>query len=352
MAQNGDAVKKGQPLVRIRPPGARAQVSQAQSSLAAARAGLEQSRAEERELAAEYERQRTLGDRGLVPRSVVDSLRAQLEAARAASASARAQVAVADAAVSEQREIEAQTIVRAPISGRIGQRNAEVGMVVDTQTALFTIGQLDEMRVEVPVTQDIVARIEVGQRVELSAGGSGEPIEAKVSRLSPFLESGSFSAEVEIDVPNDRGALVPGMFVTVDIFYGESAPTTLVPTSALYESDATGERGVFVASTAPAAQPASMRGDRGHPDPVRVVFRRVEIVAEAAQTAGVVGVKPGERVVVIGQHLLAANRASDGAADARLRAMDWDEILKLQRLQREDLLREFLERQQRAGTGE
>jgi hypothetical protein len=140
------------------------------------------------------------------------------------------------------------------------------------------------------------------------------------------------------------------MFVTVDIFYGESEATTLVPMSALYENDATGERGVFVAADAPAAKAASTAGAR--PDPVTVAFRRVEIVAEAAQTAGVGGVKPGDWVVVIGQHLLAANRTPDGAAEARLRAMDWDEILKLQRLQREDLLREFLERQPRAGTGE
>jgi multidrug efflux pump subunit AcrA (membrane-fusion protein) len=157
---------------------------------------------------------------------------------------------------------------------------------------------------------------------------------------------------VEIDVPNDAGLLVPGMFVTVDIFYGESARSTLVPTSALYDNPATGQQGVFVApgrAPAPAAaRPAAGGGGEGgdaRPAPVRVEFRPIEVVAAAAQTVGVKGVQPGDWVVVVGQHLL----ANQPEPEARLRTIEWDRILELQQLQRQDLLREFMERQQRAG---
>ncbi len=346
MAQNGDAVTKGDPLVRIQTPRTRSQLTQARSSLDAMRAELMQAEARYRELAADYERSASLGKRGLVPLNTVDSLRAQTEAARAAVASARAQVQVAQGSVAEQAEVQAQTIVRAPITGRVGQRNVEVGMRVDTQSPLFIIGRLENMRVEVPVTQDVLGRIREGQRAELSIRRDLDPIVARVSRISPFLEPGSFSAEVEIDVPNDAGALVPGMFVTADIFYGESARTTLVPTSALYDNPATGEQGVFVASEPPGSVPAGQTGaDSGRPAPVPVQFRRIDVVAEAPQTAGVQGVRPGEWVVVVGQHLLAAQVDPE----ARLRGIEWDRILELQQLQRQDLLREFMERQQRTG---
>ena len=353
MAQNGDAVKKGDPLVRIQAAGSRAQLTQSQSALEAARAALRQAEARYGELAAEYERQLALGKRGLVPVNTVESLRAQVDAARAGAASARAQVGVAAATVSEQHEVQAQSVVRAPISGRVGQRNVEVGMRVDPQTPLFIIGRLQNMRVEVPVTQDILTRIREGQRVELRVGNeSPTPIEAAVSRVSPFLEPGSFSAEVEVDLPNDAGSLVPGMFVTVDIFYGESAPATLIPASALYEHPATGERGVFVTATAPVSETSTegSAANSARPAPVAVPFRRLGIVAEAAQTVGVEGLEPGEWVVVVGQHLLSA-QPGEGAPQARVRPMEWARIMELQTLQRSDLLRQFMQRQQQTGSG-
>jgi hypothetical protein len=144
------------------------------------------------------------------------------------------------------------------------------------------------------------------------------------------------------------------MFVTVDIYYGESEATTLVPASALYEEPSSGVRGVFVASAPPAELPAAGAWKDGEmlPAPVPVPFRQVDVVAEAAQTVGVSGLKPGEWVVVIGQHLLAAQAGRSANPEARLRRMSWEKILELQHLQREDLLEEYLKRQPRLGSEE
>jgi HlyD family secretion protein len=350
-AQNGDTVKKGDPLVRIRAAGTRPQLQQARSNLQVAEAELKQSEARLQELTTQLQRMLILGDKGLLPRDTVDTQRAQVEAAKADVARAKAQVSVATAAIAERSELQDQTIVRAPISGRVGQRNVEVGMRVDPQTAVFIIGRLENMRVEVPVTQNILTHLSEGQRAELRVSAQSEPIVAKVSRISPFLEPGSYSAEVEIDVPNHAGAFIPGMFVTVDIFYGESEQATLVPVSALYDDPRTGTLGVFVASQAPPPASAGDAEDDGtragpQPEPVDVPFRPVDVRAEGAQTVGVSGVEPGEWVVVVGQHLL-SNQARDNAPRARLRAIEWDRILELQGMQRQDLLQQFMERQQR-----
>jgi RND family efflux transporter MFP subunit len=290
-----------------------------------------------------------LAERGLISRVDLDTQRTRAETARAALAGAEAQVALAEATVAERTEVRDQTIVRAPISGRVGQRNAEVGMRVDPQTPLFVIGRLQNMRVEVPVTQEILAGIRVGQPVEVRPGGrEGAPIAAQVSRISPFLQQASLSAEVEIDVPNDGGRLVPGMFVTVDVAYGESEEATIVPASALHTHPVTGERGVYVSSVEPAAVNASTADEEGgglSPEPVSLAFRPVEVVAEGAQTTGIDGVEPGEWVVVVGQHLLSA-QTGDSAPQARIRVIAWDRILDLQTLQREDVLRQFMDRQQ------
>jgi RND family efflux transporter MFP subunit len=346
---NGDDVRQGEPLVRLRPTGAQSQLRQAQSGLNSARADVEQARATLREAETQLTRVQMLAERGLISRVDLDTQRTRAETARAALARAEAQVALAEATVTERTEVRDQTIVRAPISGRIGQRNAEVGMRVDPQTPLFVIGRLQDMRVEVPVTQEILAGIRVGQPVEIRPGGRpGAPIAAQVSRISPFLQQASLSAEVEIDVPNDGGRLVPGMFVTVDVAYGESERAAIVPASAVHTHPVTGERGVYVSGVEPAAVNATTADEEGgglSPEPVSFAFRPVELVAEGAQTMGIGGVAPGEWVVVVGQHLLSA-QTGGSAPQARIRIIEWDRVIDLQGLQRQDVLRQFMERQQ------
>jgi RND family efflux transporter MFP subunit len=346
---NGDDVRRGDPLVRLRPTGAQSQLRQAQSGLTSARADVELARATLREAETQLTRLQNLAERGLISRVELDTQRTRAETARAALARAEAQVALADATVAERTEVRDQTIVRAPISGRVGQRNAEVGMRVDPQMPIFVIGRLQNMRVEVPVTQEILSGVRVGQPVEIRPGGrQGAPIAAQVSRISPFLQEASLSAEVEIDVPNDGGRLVPGMFVTVDLAYGESERAAIVPASALHTHPVTGERGVYVSSVEPAAVNASTADEEGgglSPEPVSLVFRPIDIVAEGAQTSGIDGVEPGAWVVVVGQHLLSA-QTGGSAPQARIRVIDWERIIELQELQRPDVLRQFMDRQQ------
>ena len=353
--QNGDAVRRGDPLVRIRVTGSQSQEEQAQSAIVGARAEVRQAEATLKEAQTQFDRIAVLAERGLVSASEADTQRAQVETARATLARVRAGVAVAEATLAERKEASGQAIVRAPITGRVGQRNVEVGMRVDTQTPLFVIGRLERMRVEVPVTQESLSRVRVGQSVEIRPGGaSAAPISAQVSRISPFLEETSLSAEVEIDVPNAAGVLVPGMFVTVDLFYGESERATLVPTSALHTDVVSGERGVFVTSATPASVQAGHPDDAGgglSDEPVSIPFRPVTVVAEGGQTVAIEGIAPGSWVVAVGQHLLAAQEAGS-APQARIRLIAWDRILELQRLQRGDLLEDFMERQQQLSPPE
>jgi RND family efflux transporter MFP subunit len=354
LAQNGDAVRRGQPLVRIRASGSRAQLDQAQSSLAAARADVRRAESRLQELERQLDRFHLLIERGILSRSELDAQQGLVDTARAEVTRARAQAGAAQAGVAERQESQDQTLVRAPISGRIGQRNVEVGMLVNPQMPLFVIGRLENMRVEVPVSQEILTRVREGQPVEIRVGGDdAEAIEARVSRISPFLQQGSFSAEVEIDVPNHAGSLIPGMFATVDVFYGRSEEATLVPTSALHDHPTTGEQGVFVTAVDPEAVHAGeldqARGGVSE-QTVEIRFRPVEIVAQGAQTVGVEGVQPREWVVVVGQHLL-SGQGGGRVPQAHIRVVEWDRILSLQGLQRDDLLRQFMEKQQRLAAG-
>ncbi len=349
LVENGEAVREGQPLVYLKSETPQAQLGQAQASLQAAEAQAQQAQANLQELEAQFERTQALAQDSLVSQQELETQQAQLDAARASYQQAQAQVQAARAQTSERQESVSQTVVRAPINGRVGQRDVEVGMRVDGQTRLYTMGRLEEVRVEVPVTQDIIGRLQEGQTVELTAESLPDTvITAEISRISPFLEEGSFSAEAEIDAPNQGGLLRPGMFVTADVFYGESQRATLLPRSALYENPATGQSGIYVApSLGSEVQPEEPGEDGKAPltPPVPTRFQSVEVLAEGSQLVGVRGVERGAWVVVVGQHLLSGGE--DGPAEARVRPVSWSRIVDLQRLQRQDLLKQFMDKQQR-----
>ena len=138
------------------------------------------------------------------------------------------------------------------------------------------------------------------------------------------------------------------MFVTVDIYYGESESATLIPLSALYENPMTGVTGVYKSSDSLNQEPvAVIKGDQKTllTDPVPFEFVPVNVIARGRMDAGVSGVDPGNWVITIGQDLLGGE-----AGDARVRKVDWDRVEHLQNLQRQDLMLEIINRKQESSS--
>jgi RND family efflux transporter MFP subunit len=341
LVENGETVRAGQPVIRLRDTELRERLKQARASHRIAEAELRRAEAGSREVLAELERVRSLAERGLASRSELDTAEARAESAEAEVQLARARVEQALASAEEEEANLARTVLRAPIAGHVGDRDAEVGMLATPGSRLFTLGQLDSVRVEVILTDRMLAFLEEGQRAEVSTPEA--TASARLSRISPFLHPVSHSTEAEIDLVNPGGLLKPGMFVTVDVFYGESEQATLVPLSALYENPATGAVGVFVTGATLDQEPVDVVDPERPPAftvPVPFEFVRTELVAQGRMEAAVRGVDPDTWVVTLGQNLLGG-----GEAEARVRPVQWARVERLQRLQREDLMQSVVERQ-------
>ncbi len=345
--QNGDFVEKGDPIVSLQDNQYREQVQQARANLRINEARLKQAQARYNELEAQYKRTKQLSDQQLSSELEMETLQAQMSSAEADVDLAEAQLEQAQSSLQEQQDMLSKTVIKAPISGTVGQRNAETGMQVSSSTQLYTIGDLDNLRVEVVLTDQMLDNIEVGQTVRIYTGtnvNNSDFIEAELSRISPFLNNVTRSTEGEIDVQNTGNKLRPGMFVPVDILYGQSERATLVPTSAIYTDPNSGEEGVFVAtSLGSEIQPAEqVNADNPPPltEPTDVQFKPVDVIAEGRMEVGIEGIEPGNWVVTVGQDLL-----SSGRQQARVRTSSWERILALQGLQRQDLLQQVLDRQ-------
>jgi len=350
-AQTGDYVQEGEVLVRLKDDTYRERVRQAEASLDIARADAKSARAELDGLRSRLERTERLAEQDFESRQELETLRSQVEGAEAALERAKAEVQQAEATLDERQADLRRTVVRAPISGSVGDRNVEVGQRVGSGTQLYTMGDLDTVKVRVQVTDKMYGRIQEGQTARIYVPPKDTTLQATVTRMSPFLSNESYSAEAEIVVPNEEQTLTPGMFVEVDVAYGESEQATIVPLSAIYQDPTTGTRGVFVAPTLGSEisveTPDSYDADNPPPltQPTPTTFRDVEILAEGAQTAGVRGIQPGDWVVTVGQNLISST--SEERVDARVRPMTWSRLLSLQRLQDTDLLYDIFERQQR-----
>jgi len=354
LAQSGDFVERGQPLVRLRDRTYREQVRQAEANVSIQRAQVRQAQAQLSELQSELRRIEQLADREFSSRQQLEALQAQVEGAEADVAAAEAQVEQAESTLSERQADLAQTVVRSPVTGRIGRRDVEIGQRVDGSSRLFDVGDLSFVRVRVSLTDEMLSRIQEGQTAQITSEMLPDTtITAQVSRISPFLDENSFSTDAEIDIPNEGNLLRPGMFVNVAVLYGESQQATLIPNSALYEDPGTGAVGVFLASSlGTEIEPDEPRD--GFPteltEPTPVSFQEVDVIAEGRAATGIRGVGQNAWVVALGHDLL--NMNLDEAVDARTRALSWERVLGLQELEERDMLIEFMERQQRMAEAE
>lgn len=355
LVNNGDKVIKGQHLIRLRDTEATEQLNQAEANLRIANAQVDQAQARLNQLENQLRRVTQLAERNLQSQSELEELQAEATSARASYNLSVAQEAQSQSVVEERRNTLSKMVIKAPISGVVGERNAEIGQFVSAGTRVFTIGDLSSMKVEVSLTEGMLSRINEGMRVQLTTPIQADTVMfANVTRISPFLNPVSHTAIAEIEITNEGGLLRPGMYVSADIFYGDSDQATLVPNNAIYRHPREGFEGIFVTpslglelnfatddgdgSDGTIADGSSGTAGSGQTPqivgPTAVEFRRIEVVARGREITAVRGIDPGTHIVTFGHNLLV-----DGGKTTRVKMVEWDHILDLQQMQSRDLIK-------------
>jgi len=336
--ENGDDVKIGDPLVRLRDSEFSERYQQALSGLEVSKAQTQQARAELELIRSQLQRTESLVARNLENNVTLETVRSQMAITQANLDLRVAQENQAKS-VADERYLQLQNAtIRSPISGTVGQRNAEIGQLASPSQRLFIVGELSEMRIELMLSDRMLDHIGIGVPVNIySTSWEDKVLSSSISRISPFLDATTMRTQAFVEMGNDQSLLRPGMFVTVDIRYGESDESVLIPNSALYRDPRTGIEGIYiVAQTSnagaqlPPQQEAEGLGILSSPQPVS--FVPVEIVATGRMATAVKGVRAGDMVVTVGQNLL-----QSGAQQVRARLLPWNSMLDLQQLQSEDM---------------
>ena len=126
--------------------------------------------------------------------------------------------------------------VYAPASGVVTERKAFPGMRVTPETDLYTLADLSPIWVEADVFESDLPSIRVGTPAEVILPG-GEVRGARVAYINPFVDPGSRTAQVRLELPNPDLSLKPGMFVSVTL-QSAKAPQLVIPRDAVLDTGA------------------------------------------------------------------------------------------------------------------
>jgi RND family efflux transporter MFP subunit len=136
-----------------------------------------------------------------------------LEQAKNAVANAEAQLAAARArekSVWQQRD---DTTIRAPFSGVVSDRPANLGDVITPGTALLTIIDPSSLRLEALVPSDDIASVRRGAPVHFTIRGvPGRAVTGTVDRISPTADPVTRQVALFVTLPNVDGRLIAGLF--------------------------------------------------------------------------------------------------------------------------------------------
>jgi RND family efflux transporter MFP subunit len=167
----------------------------------------------------------------------IDIARAAVNTARSNVNQARAAVATAETQVDQARKAITDTIVYAPISGYVAERNSDLGEYITPNTPnskVATIVRTAVLRLRIDIPEQSIGKVSVGQGI--SAQVSAYPdrnFAGTIVRILPSLNTTSRTLTVEAEVENVNGLLKPGQFATVRITQSKPEPAVMIPTSAV-----------------------------------------------------------------------------------------------------------------------
>ena len=141
-----------------------------------------------------------------------------LDEKRSGEVQATANLAAADANVERLRQLEGFKRVVAPFAGVITRRNVDVGDLIEAGggagRVLFTLTQTDPLRVYIYLPQAYSQLVKPGQEVSITqAELRGQVFRGTVARTAGSIDAATRTMQVEIQLPNRDGVLLPGAYV-------------------------------------------------------------------------------------------------------------------------------------------
>ncbi len=166
-------------------------------------------------------------DRARELRARATNSQADLDAATAAFRQAGGEVAAIKAAI-------AKKTIRAPFAGRLGIRQANLGQLLRTGSAIVALETEDPIYLNFTLPQQNAREVAVGHRVRVTTDAyPGAAFDGEISAINPGIDAATRALQVQATFHNPDGRLRSGMFASVEVLLPEAEKVVYVPLSAL-----------------------------------------------------------------------------------------------------------------------
>lgn len=217
-------VKKGELIAEIDKVLLQSELTSAEANVNSAKASYEYAKTN-------YERDKSLHDKKLISDYEFDTTRRDYEVAKTSY-----EKSVADRVKAAKNLNYAE--IYSPIDGVVVSRDVEVGQtVVSNMTVanLFTIADLDHMRVVANVDEADIGQVKEGQKVTFTVDAYPDEVfhgTVTQKRISPTTESNVVTYEVLVSADNEEHKLIPGLTANLTIYALDEPDVVLVPSKA------------------------------------------------------------------------------------------------------------------------
>jgi multidrug efflux pump subunit AcrA (membrane-fusion protein) len=180
--------------------------------------------------------------------------------------------------------------IRSPINGVVTDRSLYPGEMAAAGTPLLTVMDTSSVIARAHIPQDQAALLKLGDKATITVPGEEEPIEGKVTVVSPALDPNSTTVEVWVKAENPKGRLRPGTSVKISML-ARAVPNSLVIPAAAVLTSPDGSTYVMIAGS----------DNKAHQKTVKTGIRQGD------QVQILDGLADGERVIASGAYGLPDN---------------------------------------------
>jgi RND family efflux transporter MFP subunit len=251
----GSVLRDGQIIATLENADYEAQAAQAKASVATARAELVEARAASEVAAREADRLRDMRRENveLVSEQDLDNVEGRATQAAARNEAAQARLAAAEASLRFALANLENTVIRAPFSGTVLRKEAEIGEVVApsvggglTRGAVVTMADLTTLEVEVDVNEAYIARVEKGGPAKITLDAYPDTaFRGEVRQVVPTADRQRATVQVKVSILDRDPRILPEMGARVDFLEDSTAArgdTGTVPRAAAFRVPATAVR--------------------------------------------------------------------------------------------------------------
>jgi HlyD family secretion protein len=229
----GSFVKSGDVIARLENADYEAQLTQAQADLAAARAQHIEAEADRDQLQREARRVQDIRAQNaqLVSQQDVDAAESRAAQADARARAAAARIDAAEAGLRFARASLENTWIRAPFTGTVLRKEAEVGEVVApsvggglTRGAVVTMADLSTLEVEVDVNEAYIGRVRHDQLAKITLDAYPDTsFRGRVRQVVPTADRQRATVQVKVSILDHDSRILPEMGARVDFLEAERA---------------------------------------------------------------------------------------------------------------------------------